>query len=576
MADIEEKTTNLTARDISDKCEALKKYWDARDKKIADWYDILLMKDEFKEEGMESFVSNDPRTFYNMALHLLCASIPHRIPTNDLNPDEISAASTVEQTIERAWKDIDISYRNRGKQNFLRNLAGLIVATGWYSVFSYVDELGFYAEVWSPSEVYPEWDEFGLVKCARIYTMTKEAARRYIAVKKLPYNKSLNTDVKLYNFWWMDENNKVNNAIVLGDTIVKPSTVEPFLRIPIFVSPVGGLPDTGIIKTDDSWKEHLGESVFASNELVYKSYNKQWTFSNQLLRDTAQPRWFERSTSGSILRPEDMFKRGAVFKGGLQDSIEPLQVPPMPIELRTDRYDIQNMLQRGGLPWSMSGNIQSEMSGYLMAQVASSAMETLGPYHSAIKNCLADIDNFWLDEIKNNGYNPYKIKKLKISENFRMTAEYTLKIPGDVVQRATVSRMLNPQFTLSTTTIMDVLFPEIPNPIKEQALARKDSAMNSPISVQISMIAAYKQIALDLRAAGDTEQAALFEKAAQFAEQQIFPQQQQGQPQAQPGGPQIPQQNEPYTQQPRQEAMPRQTNQLPPMMPGQGSAQVGG
>jgi hypothetical protein len=271
-----------------------------------------------------------------------------------------------------------------------------------------------------------------------------------------------------------------------------------------------------------------------------------------------------------------MFKRGAIFKGGLQDTIEPLAVPQMPIELRTDRFDIQNMMQRGGLPWSMSGNLQSDMSGYMMAQVASSAMETLGPYHDAIQNCLADIDNFWLDEMKNNSYNPYKVKKLKISDNFKMTAEYTLKIPGDVVQRATVARMLNPQFTMSITTIMDVLFPEIGNPIKEQALARKDAAMNSPISIQISTIAAYRQIALDLNAAGDTQQSALFTRAADFAEQQLFPQQQP----PQPGGPQpgqevLPQQGSPYNKQARPEAMPRQANQLPPMSPGQGSPQIG-
>jgi hypothetical protein len=556
----------LTARGVIEKCKKLEEFWQPRNKKMEAWYDILLMNDEFKEEGMESFVSNDPRTFYNMAMHLLCDKIPHRIPIETVAQTEISAASLVESVVARAWQDIDRSYRERGKQNFLRNFVGLELATGWYAVFTYVSKDGFVADVWNAGEVYPEWDETGLVSVARIYTMKKEAAMRFVqGDTPVKYPKAVNSDLVMYNYWTKDATGKIFNAIVLGEDFIKPMTPEKFKRIPIFTGPVGGLPDTGVIKKDDSWKEHYGESVFATNELVYKSYNKQWTFSSQLLRDTAQPRWFERSATGDILRPADMFKRGAIFKGGLQDSIEPLAVPAMPIELRTDRYDMQGMMQRGGLPWSMSGDIRGDMSGYLMAQVASSAMETLGPYHDAIKNCLADIDNFWLSEMMNSSINPYKVEDFVVMPHFNMTAEYTMKIPGDLVQRATVAKMVNPEFTLSTSLVMDILFPEIKNPIKEQALARKDRAMNSPMSIQISTIAAYREAALELRAGGDTLQADLFDKAAQYLEDQLFA------PQGQEAGAQPPlgaeEQLANYGKmnKPRQEAMPRQAMNSTPV-----------
>jgi hypothetical protein len=517
----------LTARDVIGECNKLKDFWDARNKKIKDWYNILLMEDKFKEADLESFVTNDPRTFYNMSMHLLCDKIPHRIPIMDIDPLNADGAATVERMVEKVWKDIDASYRNRGKQNFLHNFVGLLVATGWYSVFAYVDNNGFYAEVWNSIEVYPEWDEMGLIKVARVYTMKKEAAQRFVADPNLPikYPKLITTDLVLYNYWFIDVDGSINNTIVLGEDFVKEPTPGNFGRIPIFTGPVGGLPDTGVILEDDTWKEHIGESILATNEYVYNSYNKQWTFSSQLLRDTAQPRWFEKSTTGDILTPKDLFKRGAIFKGGLQDSIQALEVPQMPIELRTDRYDMQGMLQRGGLPWSMSGDIHNDMSGYLMAQVASSAMETLGPYHDAIKNCLADIDNFWLSEIATHGYNPQQIKKLKILPEFVMTADYSMKIPGDLVQRATVAKMLNPEYTMATSTIMDLLFPEIKNPVREQALARADRAMNSPMSIQISTITAYRQTALQLKSSGDNIQSDLYNKAADYLEQQLFPQQ---------------------------------------------------
>ena len=542
----------LDARQVIDECKVLQDYWSARNDKIKSWYDVLLMKDEFAQEGMESFVSNDPRTFYNLALHLLCADIPHRIPTADLEAADMAGANIVEDVINKAWAKIDGTYRMRGDQEFLRNLAGLILTTGWYAVFAFVDDLGFVAEVWNVMQVYPEWDEEGLVKLARIYKIPKAAIARKVKRMKWAYNKPITTDLDLYNYWYIDENAKVHNIIVLGDVVVKPDTVEKFDRIPVFVGPVGGLPDTGIINDDNTWKEHRGESVLATNELVYKSYNKQWTFSSQLLRDTAQPRWFEKSASGNILKPETIFKRGAIFKGGIQDDVGVIPMPPMPIELRMDRMDIQNMLQRGGLPWTLFGNVQQQIAGYMMSQIASAAQQILQPYHKAIINVLSDIDNFWLDEIKNKGFNPFKVKKLKILDNFKMTADYTLKIPGDLVQRATVARMMCPTFELSATTTMDLMFPEIHNPIREQALARKDRAMSQDIAVMINTIAAYKQNAQYLRANGDSEQAALYEKAAASLEQQLSPQQQQ-----------MPTQPTPFTQKPRQEAMPRQATEVP-------------
>ena len=557
-----ETVKQLTPRGIISECGKLQSYWDTRNKKMKDWYDILTLNDEFKENDMESFVTNDPRTFYNMSMHLLCDKIPHRIPFDDVEQATINQSSLVETVIDRAWKSIDKNYRERGKQNFLHNFVGLMLATGWYSVFATVDQNGFNAETWSPIEVFPEWDETQLVKVARIYKLTKEAAQRYVSNPALPikYTKPIQADIMLYNYWFVNDTGQVCNALVLGDDFIKGITVENFTRIPVFVSPVSGLPDTGLIKTDESWKEHYGESIFATNEGVYRSYNKQWTFSSQLLRDTAQPRWFERSATGDILKPADLFKRGAVFKGGLQDSIEPLPMPAMPIELRTDRYDIQGMLQRGSLPWSMSGDIKGDMSGYLMAQVASSAQETLAPYHDAIKNCLGDIDNFWLAEIMAHNLNPFQVKNFKVLPEFHMTADYALKIPGDLVQRATVAKMLNPQYVMSTSTLMDFLFPEIKNPVKEQALARKDQAMNSPMSIQISTITAYRQISIDLKAAGDHIQSALFDKAANFLEQQLFPQQQQSAP-AQ--GPSPMDQLASYGKQPSQTAMPRQAMQNP-------------
>lgn len=512
-----------TASDFIGECKELEDNWSRRKTRFMDWYKILRMEDQLAQANMESFVSNDPRTFYNLSLYLLCTDIPHRIPTDNLEQEEISMASDLEKVVALAWKDQESKYRTRGKQGWLWNLAGLTFLTGWRCIFAMIDNDVCTAEVWHPAQVYPEFSDDGMVRVARIYPLTKHQATVKIARNKWKYDKTITSDLKLYNYWFYDESGRPVNVIVLGDVIVKNMTESTDI-IPVFITPVGGLPDDGSITEDDSWVETIGQSALATNEIVYRNDNKQRTFSQQLMRDTATPRWFEKSASGKILDSANIFKRGAIFRGGFNDDVRALEVPPMPIELRIALMDIDNMKQRGSLPWALHGNLQQEISGYLMSQISASAQQVLKPFHDAISSGMADVDNFWLKMMIDKGFRPYGIKlnvKKDTASKFYMLADYTLKVPGDVVQRATVARMINPDFRVSTTTAMDLLFPEISNPIKEQALARRDVAMKHPISITIDQIVAYKKVAAELREAKDTESAEMYEKAAKMLESQI-------------------------------------------------------
>ena len=75
----------MLAGDLIAKCGRLKSNWSVRDKKIRDWYDILRLKDDLKQEGMETVTANDPKTGYNLGKHLMTSStIAHKIPIDGL------------------------------------------------------------------------------------------------------------------------------------------------------------------------------------------------------------------------------------------------------------------------------------------------------------------------------------------------------------------------------------------------------------------------------------------------------------------------------------------------------------
>lgn len=517
--------TVMTAADVVARCKALKDYWRPRNNKFKDWYAMLLLEDKLAQQGMESFVSNDPRTSYNLVLHLLSQpEIPHRVPVETIPDEVIPDATKAEESLTEAWHRVFTAHRRRGRKSWKREFMGLMLATGWYSVFAMVTDNECIAEIWHPAEVFPMFGESGMTECAHIFPLTEKDAKRMIIQKRWILKYPFTGPTTLCDYWFIDDNGSVANSIVIANNFVKEPVTEPkFDFIPIFTSPVGGLPDRGSITTGDKWKGQVGESFLSANEKVLDSYNRQWTFAQQMLRDTAQTRWLELSQSQQILKPADMYKRGAIFKGRPGDKVEPLPVPPIPVELRADRIDMENMLQRGGTPWAVQGSIQQAMSVALMSQVAAAAQQSFGPYHEGAIDMFSDIDNFWLAQIKKHSYRPYGLEWPKLPEDVRVTAEYSVRIPGDLVARATVARMLDPKFSLSETTVMDMQFPEIKNIMKEQARRRKDEALRHPINAQIDLIKAFRAEAANLRKLKDDEGAKLYEKAAAVAEAMLTP-----------------------------------------------------
>ena len=516
----------MSAQDITNACMELVSVWTTRNHQMREWYELLLMVDKLKEERMESFVSNEPRSFFNLALHLITAStIAPRIPLGEATPAEIADINAVEGFLHYVWSEKERLSLSRGRGGFLRELASFLLLTGWYSLFSLATDNEIIAEVWNPAEVYPEFNEEGLLRCAHVYSLTGRAARRKALVKgwKLTSTYPASASIKLCDYWTM-ENGRVENAIVLGNDEVKPLVEEPGLdKIPIYCSPIAGLPDRGTIIPGTEWKKHIGQSILATNSNIYTYTNKLMTFLMQLIRDTAQARWVEKSSGESKVKPEDIFKRGAVFHLGLGEDLSPVPMPPIPIEIRAAQIDVASMRQKGALPDVLFGGLAQPISGYLMQQISGAAAHILRPYQEALKFLLEELCNDWLTDIRQYNFAPYNMRIPK-TDLPRVEIDLRLNIPGDVVQRATVARMLDPAFSISTQTVTDMLFPEIENPLAEQARVQRDRAMQHPVMASLHLIEALKQRATMLAEAGDTETASLYTKAAETIMGTVQPQ----------------------------------------------------
>jgi len=534
------KTVGVSPQYIIDRCKTLKGDWSTRAKKFKDWYDILLLHDELEQEGMESVTSNDPRTGYNLAKHLLTSMvIADKIESGELPPEMVPAVSYLEKYIFERWNNQEKRYRSAGRQSWLSEFVGWLLTTGWYSVFAMATQDEVWAEVWSPADSFPGFGPDGLVEHAHIYTLSPVAAAKKVKTMGWDYKGTYGkTNLTMYDLWTFDSDGDVSNGIVLENHFVKmPVKDIPCTkvgRLPIFTSPAGGLPDMGSIKGNKIWQQHYGESIVGTNEDLILNYNKIRSFMQQAARTAAQPHWLELSSGTTPIATETLMDRwGSILRGEPGEDVRPLQGVPIPVELTNILFHYQNELQRGMFPWAVFGNIQQQMSYLAMANVASASMQVLTPYRNAVKGMRTDINNFWSDMILMNGFKPYRFTKpANLPERLErmFDVECDVEIPGYLIQRATVSRMLNSDFTLPEAWIMERMFPEIRNVVKANADVRAEKAMKHPKAIMVDQIVAYRRYAATLRESedqGDMDTAILYEKLADSLEKELVAPQQQ-------------------------------------------------
>ena len=420
-------------------------------------------------------------------------------------------------------------------------MVGLMLVTGWYAVMAMATRDKLIAEVWNPMEVYPDWDSQGMYSVAHVFTITSAQAGRLFKQRDWAFPDRLRgRNITIWDLWEITDDGVIN-ATVAENVLVKPETIEPFVddedlpEIPILCGPVGGLPDDGAISANrrqfrgtlstpsGEWRANVGQSILAVNADIYKNHNRMVTFMQQILRDTAQPKYWEKSRGNvPILTPEDLEKRGPIFRLGADDDIGTVAMPGIPVELTALINLYEQMIQQGSLPRALSGQVENIPLG-LMSQVAASAMKALSPFHKTIQGILTDIDNAWLGGLLDG---TFQVETLTLPQDvpihlFRFDIFYPISIPGDLVQRATIMRMTSPSARISATTALDLFFPEIANPQEELANARADDAQANPVFAILNLISALREEAALLRQTGNNDDADLLDRAQEVLITQI-------------------------------------------------------
>lgn len=508
--------------------------------KVLSLYDELEDKSARPEERLESFVSNDPRVMHNMALFLLTPpAIPFNIPSDGYDQVIQNAATNIEKAVRTEYDRLDaISMRSSNGGSWLHHFNNLMLATGWYSVFAWAQDDEFIADIWSPAETFPNFDQEGLADVVNFSIISASRARKRIAEAGWPVKITSNTPVEVYNYWCFDDEGKVHNCVIIAGQKAIEKSYDHIKELPVATAGVAGLPDRGVLSLDfdvADWHETVGQSLVATDEGVFKAFNRLMTFMMQITRDTAQPRIVEKVKGGTkVVTAENWNKRGAIYRLDIDEDIGAVPMPGMPPEVSLGLQMMDGMKQRGGFDYSLFQGGQA--SAAAQAITSASAQQILLPFKSARDFALNFVCNQWASAVKS-GF--AKFPKYEVPSSFPeelvFKTDIKISVPGDLIQRATTARTLDPEFKLSHAKTIELTMPEVTNPNDEVIAARIDNAMANPAFGIIDTIEALEQTAEALEAEGQTRHAERYRNLAAKYEQTLD-QQVNGQQKEKPPG----------------------------------------
>ena len=517
------------AQAIRQRVDSLELAWLPRSQAVSRWYKLIRLENDLAQDGMESVIGNSPRTSYNLATWLLTPktwSIGSL--KSGMSDEQTQAANATEQLVEREVSLVMRGSRGKISGSYLSRAIRLLVTTGWICLVSAPTEPRWTINAWHPLTTFPDYTPDGtLAELGRKYSLTAAQAMATIYMEGwIPPVAPFRSSVVVRQLW-VDTPDGTHMAVLMDGWLVRPMGPTMFQRMPVYCQPAGGLPDDGTI-LPDRWRADVGQSLVASVLDLQKNYDRTLTYMQQLLRDTANPKWVERSEGPGVVKPEDIGKRGVVWNIGLADDIWAVQPPSPPVDLRTHAFDLHSQVQRGTFSdASFSGQ---DISAFLMANITSSTKQMLQPFLDTVRDANGELFSRNLAMARQHtrpiggvlipDYGP---------DSLSLEFQYDVEVPGDFLQRANSARMLNPAFRLSQETITRIQFPEVKDPFEERLRLTTEDAASSDLMVAVKTIREFRQAAVQANLAGDGESEVLLMRAADRLEAQVLGSPQAGQ-----------------------------------------------
>ena len=377
-------------------------------------------------EAEDAYTSNEQRTLADKIEAFISGSeLIMRVPNE---ASDLSARQS-NDNLERLCYGI---LRNADRRLHLVGQPAIIPSMAWFSTvrggfvairaFLRKDAYGRTVEdilPLDPRQLVLEWDSDG-IHCAgyRLEKTHRQLENDY--KHKFDNEDDDPTEVEIvYDYYYMEKGLVYNGVCMDGQWIKKPELLYGVLSFPVIAVPVGSQPRLAPIAQGSNKAEapsftirDFGESVFAANRDIVKTFNRVMTYAVSQTAQASDPAFVVESLDGTKTVDNTPFAKGAQTNMTVanQEKVVTLSTP----DLRRDTQALLGAMKQG----IMQGALPEQAYGILPAPISSLALRQLGnnleqkvfprlrAVQAALQYCLENM----IAQFETGAYEPIRVK----------------------------------------------------------------------------------------------------------------------------------------------------------------------
>jgi len=384
-------------------------------------------------EGYQSYTSNEPQVYADKLISwMTSAEMVIRIPYGNSEREMRENNDSKEKFLIGVLKAADERLMNRLQPTVRQQLAWYITIRGWYAGRALLvkDEEGeTYVDVQPFDPMHTYWGEGnnGLTwACHKSKKTPAEIDAAYgIEVSE---DDDDNEPIDVYDFY-----DREDNIVVTDEEVLKSRTKHGHDGVPVFIGPVGANPmiqaisDTG----NNDTIEDYGESCFKSSRDIFGKHNFMMSVMLELTARSRRQGLKVKSRDGTKTLEEDPFKEGSEIALGQGEDVEPLGLLEMAKESGAFMGIVSGEMQRGGLPHSVYGELEFQLSGFAINTLRQGVETILVPRLNALERAYMCITKMLSDQYISGAFNA-----VEVSGQDRNRMYFSEEISTDTIKNA--------------------------------------------------------------------------------------------------------------------------------------------
>ena len=382
-------------------------------------------------DGYRSYTSNEPQVMADKIISwLTSAEMVVRIPFSGHERDQRDADNQKERFLTGIIRAADDNCAMRLLPPVRDQLCWYIALRGWYAgrallIKNEDGETRVDITPWDPLNTFWSEGQDGLEwACYRLRKTPSEVRSQY-GVRNLGEDHGRDESVLVYDFY-----DREDNYVVMEDRILKRRTRHGHDGVPVFLGMVGSAP---LVQSDEVGADAIadfGESVFKHNRDNFDNNNFMMSTMLELTARSRRQGLKVTSRDGQKTLDEDPYQEGSEISLAQGEDVEPLGMLEMAKESGAFMGLVSSEIQRGGLPYSIYGELQFQLSGYAINTLRHGVETVLAPRIQALERAYRSAFIIISEQ-----YASGRFKAMEVSGRDRDRMYFSDEISPDIVKK---------------------------------------------------------------------------------------------------------------------------------------------